>query len=201
MPSGAIGTTCYNFPLTSYLEFSCTTDGSATWSAPVVVDQPGPNAFDISSEVLVLPDDTLLTVFSRAVVNLDDFSLRGELYASRSLDEDEPGLLRFRSSLSRSSRSSIPKPARSYRAKTTAFTAPRSLPTEPSTSLGTATPLQHRERSTSPSRATADSAGAGRQSSPASAPLPSSRRSQSTLMARTASPGTTTATTIPVTRR
>jgi len=77
----------FNFPLTNYLEFSRTTDGSATWSPPVVVDQPGPNAFDISSEVLVLYDRTLLTVFSRAVVNLDDFSLRGELYASRSRDE------------------------------------------------------------------------------------------------------------------
>jgi hypothetical protein len=79
--------TGFNFPMTSLLEFSRTTDSGATWSAAVVIDQPGPTAADISSEVLALPDGTLLTIFSRVDVDLADFSVRGEIYAARSRDE------------------------------------------------------------------------------------------------------------------
>ena len=81
-----------NFPLTSFLEFSRTTDGGASWKPAVAVDQVEPAAADISGEVLVLPNGTLTTVFSRIVVNLDDFSLSGELYATRSLDDGQTWL-------------------------------------------------------------------------------------------------------------
>ena len=65
------------------MEFSRTTNGGRTWSAPVLVDQPGPFAIDQAPRLLVLPDGTLLAVFLRV-----DFELGlGQLYAVRSLDE------------------------------------------------------------------------------------------------------------------
>jgi hypothetical protein len=79
--------TLFNFPMTNLLEFARTTDGGSTWSDPVVIDRPGPTAADISSEVLVLPDGTLLTIFSRVDVDLADFSVQGEIHAARSRDE------------------------------------------------------------------------------------------------------------------
>ena len=70
-------------PRTNTLEFSRTTDGGATWSPPVLVDQPGPFQIDLSPKILVLPDGTLLAVFARA-----DFETGlGTLHAARSLDE------------------------------------------------------------------------------------------------------------------
>ena len=70
-------------PRTNTLEFSRTTDRGATWSPPVLVDQPGPFQIDLSPKVLVLPDGTLLAVFARA-----DFETGlGTLHAARSLDE------------------------------------------------------------------------------------------------------------------
>jgi len=70
-------------PRTNTVEFSRTTDGGATWSPPVLVDQPGPFAIDQAPRLLVLPDGTLLAVFLRV-----DFELGlGQLYAARSLDE------------------------------------------------------------------------------------------------------------------
>ena len=70
-------------PRTNSLEFARTTDGGATWSPPVLIDQPSPLAIDFSPKVLVLPDGTLLAVFARA-----DFEAGlGHLYAARSPDE------------------------------------------------------------------------------------------------------------------
>jgi len=70
-------------PRTNTLEFSRTTDRGATWSPPVLVDQPGPFQIDLSPRILVLPDGTLLAVFARA-----DFETGlGTLHAARSLDE------------------------------------------------------------------------------------------------------------------
>jgi len=70
-------------PRTNSLEFSRTTDGGATWSPPVLIDQPGPFAIDFSPKILVLPGGTLLAVFARA-----DFEVGlGQLYAARSVDE------------------------------------------------------------------------------------------------------------------
>jgi hypothetical protein len=73
------------FPRTNSVEFSRTTDRGATWSSPVIVDQPNPFAIDQAPRILVLPGGTLLVVFARA-----DFSSGeplGMLMAARSLDE------------------------------------------------------------------------------------------------------------------
>jgi hypothetical protein len=70
-------------PRTNSLEFSRTTDGGATWSPPVLIDQPGPSALDFTPKILVLPGGTLLAVFARA-----DFETGlGTIHAARSLDE------------------------------------------------------------------------------------------------------------------
>jgi hypothetical protein len=62
---------------------SRTTDRGASWSPPVLVDQPPPFAIDFAPKILVLPDGTLLAVFARA-----DFQLGlGQLYAARSPEE------------------------------------------------------------------------------------------------------------------
>jgi Neuraminidase (sialidase) len=70
-------------PRTNTLEFSRTTDGGATWSPPVLIDQPGPFQIDFAPRILVLPDGTLLTIFGRADLEVG----LGQLYATRSLDE------------------------------------------------------------------------------------------------------------------
>jgi hypothetical protein len=70
-------------PRTNTLEFSRTTDSGATWSPPVLVDQPGPFASDQAPRLLVLPDGTLLTLFAR----IDLEAGFGAHYAARSLDE------------------------------------------------------------------------------------------------------------------
>jgi hypothetical protein len=73
----------FDLPRANSVQFSRTTDGGRTWSAPVLVDQPGPFAIDQAPRVLVLPDGTLLAVFARA-----DFELGlGQIWAVRSLDE------------------------------------------------------------------------------------------------------------------
>jgi hypothetical protein len=70
-------------PRTNPVEFSRTTDGGATWSSPVLIDQPSPFAIDFSPKILVLPGGALLAVFARA-----DFEAGlGYLYAARSPDE------------------------------------------------------------------------------------------------------------------
>jgi hypothetical protein len=70
-------------PRTNSLWFSRTTDGGASWSPPVLIDQPGPFASDRAPRLLVLPDGTLLTVFLR--IDLEQGF--GAHYALRSLDE------------------------------------------------------------------------------------------------------------------
>jgi hypothetical protein len=72
-----------SLPRTNTVEFSRTTDGGASWSPPVLVDQPGPFQIDQSPRILVLRDGTLLAIFARA-----DFETGiGTLHAARSLDE------------------------------------------------------------------------------------------------------------------
>jgi BNR repeat-like domain len=65
------------------LRFSKTTDGGATWSAPVVIHRAGRAARDQAPRLLVLPNGTLLTVFARG----DERRGVGELYAARSRDD------------------------------------------------------------------------------------------------------------------
>jgi hypothetical protein len=72
-----------NLPRANTVEFSRTTDRGATWSPPVLVDQPGPFQIDQSPRILVLPDGTLLAVFARADLQTG----LGTLHAARSLDE------------------------------------------------------------------------------------------------------------------
>jgi hypothetical protein len=75
-------------PRTNTVEFSRTTDHGATWSPPILIDQPGPFATDQAPRLLVLPDGTLLTVFART-----DFEAGfGAHYAARSLDEGQTWL-------------------------------------------------------------------------------------------------------------
>jgi hypothetical protein len=67
---------------TAAINFSTTNDRGATWSAPVVVDPPIPDALDLVPRLVVLPDETLVTVFARA-----EFAIGlGKIYAARSLD-------------------------------------------------------------------------------------------------------------------
>ena len=68
-----------NFPLANLLEFARTQNHGATWSAPVVVDAPPPNAVDLSSAVLVLPHGALLGVFERIDI-APDFSATEEFF-------------------------------------------------------------------------------------------------------------------------
>jgi hypothetical protein len=70
-------------PRANTLEFSRTTDSGATWSPPLLIDQPGPFAQDQAPRLLVLPDGTLLTLFAR----IDLEAGFGAHYAARSLDE------------------------------------------------------------------------------------------------------------------
>jgi hypothetical protein len=70
---------------TNTVEFSRTTDGGATWSAPVLIDETTLLALDQAPKILVLPDGTLLAEFARA-----DFSSGiplGSIQVARSMDE------------------------------------------------------------------------------------------------------------------
>ena len=78
----------FNFPATNFIRFSRTTDGGIGWSPPVVVDQPGPFAWDMAPRLLVLPDGTLLAIFVRIDLELG----LGAHYAARSLDEGQTWL-------------------------------------------------------------------------------------------------------------
>ena len=75
-------------PRTNTVEFSRTTDSGATWSPPVLIDQPSPFSIDVAPRILVLPSGTLLAVFARA-----DFETGvGTIQAARSLDEGQTWL-------------------------------------------------------------------------------------------------------------
>ena len=78
----------FDFPRTNTLEFSRTTDSGATWSPAVLIDQPGPFAWDQAPRLLVLPDGTLLTLFARTDLEAGF----GAHYAARSLDEGQTWL-------------------------------------------------------------------------------------------------------------
>jgi hypothetical protein len=73
----------FDFPRTSTVEFSRTTDGGTTWSPPVLIDETGPFSWDSAPRLLVLPNGTLLTLFVRTDLELGF----GAHYAARSLDE------------------------------------------------------------------------------------------------------------------
>jgi hypothetical protein len=73
----------FDLPRTNSLEFARTTDGGASWSPSVLIDQPGPFVIDFAPRILVLPDGTLLVLFARADL---EFGL-GTLQSARSLDE------------------------------------------------------------------------------------------------------------------
>jgi hypothetical protein len=73
----------FDFPRANTLEFSRTTDSGTTWSPPVLIDQPGPFAWDSAPRLLVLPNGALLTLF----VQTDLEAGFGAHYAARSLDE------------------------------------------------------------------------------------------------------------------
>jgi hypothetical protein len=78
----------FDFPRANTLEFSRTTDGGVTWSPPVLIDQPGPFAWDVAPRLLVLPDGTLLTLFAQTDLEAGF----GTHYAARSLDEGQTWL-------------------------------------------------------------------------------------------------------------
>jgi hypothetical protein len=75
----------FNFPFANLLQFARTDDNGATWSEPVVIDAPPPNAVDLSSAVLVLPDGSLLAVFERIEIALD-LTATELFFATRSVD-------------------------------------------------------------------------------------------------------------------
>jgi len=75
-------------PRTNTVEFSRTIDGGATWSAPVLVDQPSPFAIDLAPRIRVVPNGTLLAIFARA-----DFETGlATIQVARSLDEGQTWL-------------------------------------------------------------------------------------------------------------
>jgi hypothetical protein len=65
------------------LRFSKTSDGGASWSAPVVIHRAGRAARDLVPRLLVLPGGSLVTVFARA----DERRGVGQVYAARSRDD------------------------------------------------------------------------------------------------------------------
>jgi hypothetical protein len=70
-------------PWTNTVQFSRTTDRGATWSPPVLVDQPGPFAIDQAPRISVLPNGTLLAIFARGDVETGLATIQ----VARSLDE------------------------------------------------------------------------------------------------------------------
>jgi hypothetical protein len=72
-------------PLDGTLLFARTTDSGSSWSSPVTVDAAPPNGLDLSGQVLVLRDGSLLAVFARLEI-LDDGAFVNRLLTSRSLD-------------------------------------------------------------------------------------------------------------------
>ena len=75
-------------PWANTVSFSRTSDGGATWSPPVLIDQPGPLAIDQAPRISVLPNGTLLAIFARA----DFLTGLATIEAARSLDEGQTWL-------------------------------------------------------------------------------------------------------------
>jgi hypothetical protein len=73
-------------PSTSFLRFARTQNGGANWSRPVTIDHAPPNAFDQSSQILVLPNGALLALFSRVTLRADG-TFAGSVLARRSTNE------------------------------------------------------------------------------------------------------------------
>ena len=71
-----------NPPRVNTVEFSRTTNNGATWSHPVLVDQPGEFQLDLAPKIHVLPNGTLVCVFARADLETG----LGTLQAARSVD-------------------------------------------------------------------------------------------------------------------
>src|SRR5215213_5946033 len=74
-----------SLPLDRTLLFARTTNSASSWSAPVTVDAAPPNGLDLSGQVLVLRDGSLLAVFARLEI-LDDGTYVNRLLTSRSPD-------------------------------------------------------------------------------------------------------------------
>jgi hypothetical protein len=72
-------------PLDGTLLFARTTNSASSWSAPVTVDAAPPNGLDLSGQVLVLRNGSLLAVFARLEI-LDDGTFVNRLMTSRSPD-------------------------------------------------------------------------------------------------------------------
>jgi hypothetical protein len=76
----------FQFPLHNLLQFSRTTDGGASWSAPTTIAFAPPNGLDRASEIRVLPNGVLLAIFARIELQ-EDFSVIATLLVSRSRDQ------------------------------------------------------------------------------------------------------------------
>lgn len=138
------------FRETNLLWVSRTTDRGASWSPPVLVDQPPPFAIDFAPKVLVLPDGTLLAVFARA-----DFQLGlGQLYAARSPDEGRTWLPPVLAG-SKPLPSSLIDPGSGAELPQPGFPSAAVAPTAASTSPSRTTARRARARSGWPARATA----------------------------------------------
>ena len=72
-----------NPPRVNTVEFSRTADNGATWSHPVLIDQPGEFQLDLAPRILVLPDGSLICTFARADLETG----LGTLHAADSYDE------------------------------------------------------------------------------------------------------------------
>ena len=141
-------------PRTNPLQFSRTTNGGATWSSPVLIDQPSPFAIDFAPKILVLPDGTLLAVFARA-----DFAAGlAQLYAVRSPMRGGRGCRPCWLAPSRSP--PTPSMTRASPCRSRDSPAQRSPPTAASTSPSRTTSPRAQERSAWPRRGTAAAPGA-----------------------------------------
>src|SRR5262249_34022405 len=142
-------------PRTNPLEFSRTTDGGATWSSPVLIDQPSPFAIDFAPKILVLPDGTLLAVFARA-----DFAAGlAQLYAVRSPIRGAPACAAARAAWLQAV-PPTPSMTRAPPCRSRDSPAQRSPPTAASTSPSRTTSPRAQERSAWPRRGTAAAPGA-----------------------------------------
>jgi hypothetical protein len=76
----------FAFPLHNLFQFSRTTDGGASWSAPTTIAFAPPNGLDRAGEIRVLPNGVLLAIFARVELQ-EDSSVIAKLLVSRSQDQ------------------------------------------------------------------------------------------------------------------